>query len=93
MARANLNKSKKSLDFYYHSIKVSTYPRGPEPEQFCKFQKVRSEKGGFQLIQILGLLGMYFDAVVVEVETFFLLLFRLVLAILSLRPDFLFKPE
>ena len=23
-------------------------------------------KGGFQLIQILGLLGMYFDAVVVE---------------------------
>ena len=25
-------------------------------------------KGGFQLIQILGLLGMYFDAVVVEIE-------------------------
>ena len=33
------------------------------------------------MIQILGLLGMYFDAVVVEVKTF-LLLFRLVLAIL-----------
>ena len=33
------------------------------------------------MIQILGLLGMYFDAVVVEVETF-LLLFRLDLAIL-----------
>ena len=33
------------------------------------------------MIQILGLLGMYFDAVVVEVETF-LLLFRLALAIL-----------
>ena len=32
-------------------------------------------------MQILGLLGMYFDAVVVEVETF-LLLFRLALAIL-----------
>ena len=32
-------------------------------------------KGGFQLIQILGLLGMYFDAVVAEVKTF-LLLFR-----------------
>ena len=32
-------------------------------------------------MQILGLLGMYFDAVVVEVETF-LLLFRLVVAIL-----------
>ena len=31
--------------------------------------------------QILGLLGMYFDAVVVEVKTF-LLLFRLALAIL-----------
>ena len=32
---------------------------------------MRSEKGGFQLIQILGLLGKYFDAVVVEVKTFF----------------------
>ena len=40
-------------------------------------------KGGFQLIQILGLLGMYFDAVVVEVKTF-LLLFRLALAILCI---------
>ena len=38
-------------------------------------------KGGFQLIQILGLLGMYFGAVVVEVMTF-LLLVRLALAIL-----------
>jgi hypothetical protein len=37
--------------------------------------------GGFQLMQILGLLGIYFDAVVVEVKTF-LLLFRLALAIL-----------
>jgi hypothetical protein len=32
-------------------------------------------------MQILGLLGMYFDAVVVKVKTF-LLLFRLALAIL-----------
>ena len=32
-------------------------------------------------MQILGLLGIYFDAVVVEVKTF-LLLFRLALAIL-----------
>ena len=32
-------------------------------------------------MQILGLLGMYFDAVVVKVETF-LLLFRFALAIL-----------
>ena len=32
-------------------------------------------------MQILGLLGMYFDAVVVKVNTF-LLLFRLTLAIL-----------
>ena len=36
-------------------------------------------KGEFQLMQILGLLGMYFDAVVVEVEKY-LLLFRLALA-------------
>ena len=51
-------------------------------KQFLKFFEVRSErKGEFQLIQILGLLGMYFDAVVVEVKTF-LLLFRLALAIL-----------
>ena len=28
-------------------------------------------KGGFQLMQILDLLGTYFDAVVVEVFTFF----------------------
>jgi hypothetical protein len=34
-------------------------------------------------MQILGLLGMYFDAVVVEVKTF-LLLFRLALAILCI---------
>ena len=41
-------------------------------KQFLKFFEVRSErKGGFQLIQILGLLDMYFDAVVVKVETFF----------------------
>ena len=34
-------------------------------------------------MQILGLLGMYFDAVVVEVKTF-LFLFRLALAILCM---------
>ena len=45
-------------------------------------------KGGFQLIQILGLLGMYFDAVVVEVKTF-LLLFRLALAILCSQMELL----
>ena len=33
-------------------------------------------------MQFLGLLGMYIDAVVVEVMIFFLLLFRLALAIL-----------
>ena len=33
-----------------------------------------------QLMQILGLLGMYFDAVIVEVEKFFF--FRLAVAIL-----------
>ena len=33
-------------------------------------------------MQILVLLGMYFDAVVVEVEKNFVLLFRLALAIL-----------
>ena len=38
-----------------------------------------SEKGGFQLVQTLGLLGMYFDAVVVEVKKN-LLLFRLAMA-------------
>ena len=38
-------------------------------------------KGGFQLMQILGLLGMYFDVVVVEVEKS-LLFFRVALAIL-----------
>ena len=49
-------------------------------KQFLKILWSEVWKGGFQLIQILGLLGMYFDAVVVEVKTF-LLLFRLALAI------------
>ena len=39
------------------------------------------------MIQILGLLGVYFDAVVVKVKTF-LLLFRLALAILCTVSDF-----
>ena len=52
-------------------------------KRFLKILWSEVWKGGFQLIQILGLMGMYFDAVVVEVETF-LLLFRLALAILWL---------
>ena len=36
------------------------------------------------MIQILGPLGMYFDAVVTEVKTFFFLFFRLALAILGI---------
>ena len=39
--------------------------------QFLKNLSSEVWKGGFQLIQILGLLGIYFDAVVVEVKTFF----------------------
>ena len=50
-------------------------------KQFLKILWSEVRKGGFQLIQILGLLGMYFDAVVVEVKPF-LLLFRLALAVL-----------
>ena len=38
---------------------------------FSKFYEVFFEKGRFQLIQILGLLDMYFDTVVVRVNTFF----------------------
>ena len=37
-------------------------------------------------MQILGLLGMYFDAVVVEVKTF-LLLFRLALALFTVLSE------
>ena len=37
-------------------------------------------KGGFQAMQILGLLGIYFDAMVVEVEKY-LLFSRFALAI------------
>ena len=50
-------------------------------KQFLKILWSVVWKGGFQLKQILSLLGMYFDAAVVEVKTF-LLLFRLALAIL-----------
>ena len=38
------------------------------------------------MIKILGLLGMYFDTVVIEVKTF-LLLFRLALAILCWQSE------
>ena len=48
---------------------------------FWKFDEVRSERGGFQLMLILVLLGMYFDAVVVFI-TSQTLLFRLALAML-----------
>ena len=41
-------------------------------------------------MQILGLFGMYFDAVVVEVKTF-LLLFRFTLAILWLDSKHTYK--
>ena len=44
-------------------------------KQFLKILWSEVWKGGFQMIQILDLLSMYFDAVVVEVRTF-LLLFR-----------------
>ena len=37
-------------------------------KHFLKILSSEFWKGGFQLIQILGLLGMYFDAVVVEGE-------------------------
>ena len=43
-----------------------------DKKQFLKILWSEVWKGGFQLIQILGLLGMYFDAVVVEVKTFLL---------------------
>jgi hypothetical protein len=48
---------------------------------FWKFYQVRSERRDFNWYRVWGLLGMYFDAVVVEVKTF-LILFRLTLAIL-----------
>ena len=50
-------------------------------KQFLKILWSEVWKGGFQLMQILGLFGMYFDSVVVEVEKY-LLFFRLALAIL-----------
>ena len=58
-----------------------------DKKQFLKNLWSKVWKGGFQLMQILGLLGMYFDAVVVEVKTF-LILFRLALAILWILTSF-----
>ena len=109
MATANPNKSKKSLDFYYHSIKLYTQEahnlhlsKSPlsDPKIYlvncnstskCKHCETRfflvkilwSEvwKGGCQLIQILGFLGMYYDAVVVEVKTFLLLALAILWAV------------
>ena len=52
-------------------------------KQLLKILRSDVWKEGFQLIQILGLLSLYFDAVVVEVKTF-LLLFWLALAILCI---------
>ena len=42
-------------------------------KQFLKILWSEVWKGGFQLIQILGLMDMYFAAVVVEIKTFFYL--------------------
>ena len=111
MTRANLNKSKKSLDFYYHSIKVHTQEAQDlhnnwnppfqtqiylvnvrlnvnivkqdslHKKQFLKSLWSEVWKGGFQLMLILVILGMYFDTVVVFV-TSQTPLFRLALAIL-----------
>ena len=53
-------------------------------KQFLKILRSEVWKGGFQLMQILSLLGIYFD-VVVELKKN-LLLFRLVLAILCPHP-------
>ena len=50
-------------------------------KQFSKILQSEVWKKVFQLMQILGLLGMYFDAVIVEVKKY-LLFFRLALAIL-----------
>ena len=50
-------------------------------KQFLKILWSEVWKGGFQLMLILVLLGMYFDAAVVFVKTF-LLLFKLAMAIL-----------
>ena len=41
-------------------------------KQFLKILWSEVWKGGFQLMQILGLFGMYFDSVVVEVEKYLL---------------------
>ena len=41
-------------------------------KQFLKILWSEVWKGEFQLMQILGLYGMYFDAVVVEVEKYLL---------------------
>ena len=82
MARANLNKSEVFLtnntaaSIFYEENLVS---QCAHLEVFL-LSKFGSERG-FQLMQILGLLGMYFDAVVVEVKTSSLL-FRLALTIL-----------
>ena len=54
--------------------------------QFLKILWNEVWKGGFQLMQILGLLGMYFDAVVVEAEKYLLLFTRTHLTFLSLQP-------
>ena len=68
-------------------------------KQFLKILWSEVWKGGFQLMQILDLLGMYFDAVVVFV-TNSSLLFRLAVAILwyegwisNLRPKFKFQSQ
>ena len=39
-------------------------------KQFLKILSSEVWKGGFQLIQIPGFMGMYFDAVVVEVHNY-----------------------
>ena len=53
-------------------------------KQFLKILWSEVWKGGFQLIQILGLLGMFFDAVVAELKTFLLLFWLTTLSFMHL---------
>ena len=95
MAKANMNKSKRFWQILPQHQSTYIIKRGPESESietrpyFTTFShlevllqiKFGSEREVFQLMQIMGLLGLYFNAAVVFVKNFSLL-FRLALVIL-----------
>ena len=74
-----MENAKKNLVFHFGGGRQASFFQigYVNKKQLLKILWSEVWKGGFQLMQILGLLGMYFDAVVVEVEKYVFTFFQI----------------